>query len=48
VRARSFSFGEVSVNALDRSEVNDTTSADQNAAAPAGAINLETERAFER
>jgi iron complex outermembrane recepter protein len=46
--ARSFSFDQVSVNALDRIEVNYTTSADQDADAPAGTINLKTKRAFER
>ncbi|MBM3854584.1 MAG: hypothetical protein FJ399_15775, partial [Verrucomicrobia bacterium] len=46
--ARSFSFDQVSVNSVDRIEVNYTTSADQNADAPAGTINLETKRAFER
>jgi iron complex outermembrane receptor protein len=46
--ARSFSFDQVSVNSVDRIEVNYTTSADQNADAPAGTINLKTKRAFER
>lgn len=46
--ARSFSFDQVSVNAVDRIEVNYTTSADQDADAPAGTINLKTKRAFER
>ena len=46
--ARSFSFDQVSVNSLDRIEVNYTTSADQDADAPAGTINLKTKRAFER
>ncbi len=46
--ARSFSFDQVSVNALDRIEVNYTTAADQDADAPAGTINLKTKRAFER
>jgi TonB-dependent receptor len=46
--ARSFSFDQISVNALDRIEVNYTTSADQDADAPAGTINLKTKRAFER
>lgn len=46
--ARSFSFDQVSVNSLDRIEVNYTTSADQDADAPAGSINLKTKRAFER
>ena len=46
--ARSFSFDQVSVNSLDRIEVNYTTSSDQDADAPAGTINLKTKRAFER
>jgi TonB-dependent receptor len=46
--ARSFSFDQVSVNSLDRIEVNYTTGADQDADAPAGTINLKTKRAFER
>ena len=46
--ARSFSFDQVSVNSVDRIEVNYTSSADQNADAPAGTINLKTKRAFER
>jgi hypothetical protein len=46
--ARSFSFDQVSVNSLDRIEVNYTTSADQDADSPAGTINLKTKRAFER
>jgi iron complex outermembrane receptor protein len=46
--ARSFSFDQVSVNSVDRIEVNYTTSADQSADAPAGTINLKTKRAFER
>ena len=46
--ARSFSFDQVSVNSVDRIEVNYTTSADQNADSPAGTINLKTKRAFER
>ncbi len=46
--ARSFSFDQVSVNSLDRIEVNYTTAADQDADSPAGTINLKTKRAFER
>lgn len=46
--ARSFSFDQVSVNSVDRIEVNYTASADQDADAPAGTINLKTKRAFER
>lgn len=46
--ARSFSFDQVSVNSIDRIEVNYTSSADQDANAPAGTINLKTKRAFER
>jgi iron complex outermembrane receptor protein len=46
--ARSFSFDQVSVNAVDRIEVNYTSSADMDADAPAGTINLKTKRAFER
>ncbi|MBI5768035.1 MAG: TonB-dependent receptor [Verrucomicrobia bacterium] len=46
--ARSFSFDQVSVNSIDRIEVNYTSSADMDANAPAGTINLKTKRAFER
>lgn len=46
--ARSFSLDQVSLNSIDRIEVNYTTSADQDANAPAGTINLKTKRAFER
>ncbi len=46
--ARSFSFDQVSVNSIDRIEVNYTSSADQDANSPAGTINLKTRRAFER
>lgn len=46
--ARSFSFDQVSVNSVDRIEVNYTSSADMDADAPAGTINLKTKRAFER
>lgn len=46
--ARSFSFDQVSVNSIDRIEVNYTVSADQDANAPAGTINLKTKRAFDR
>jgi TonB-dependent receptor len=46
--ARSFSFDQVSVNSIDRIEVHYTTSADMDANAPAGTINLKTKRAFER
>ena len=45
---QSWSFDQVSGNALDRSEVDDPTSADHNADAPVGAINLKTQRALER
>ncbi|MSU48822.1 MAG: TonB-dependent receptor [Opitutus sp.] len=46
--ARSFSFDQVSVNSVDRIEVNYTSAADMDADAPAGTINLKTKRAFER
>jgi TonB-dependent receptor len=46
--ARSFSFDQVSVNSVDRIEINYTSSADMDADAPAGTINLKTKRAFER
>jgi hypothetical protein len=48
VGARSFSFDQVSVNSIDRIEVNYTSSADMDANAPAGTINLKTKRASER
>lgn len=46
--ARSFSFDQVSINSIDRIEVNYTSSAEMDANAPAGTINLKTKRAFER
>lgn len=46
--ARSFSFDQVSINSIDRIEVNFTSSAEMDANAPAGTINLKTKRAFER
>jgi TonB-dependent receptor len=46
--ARSFSFDQVSINSIDRIEVNFTSSAEMDANAPAGTINLKSKRAFER
>ncbi|MEN9637493.1 MAG: hypothetical protein RL077_5897 [Verrucomicrobiota bacterium] len=46
--ARAFSFEQVSLNSLDGIEVSKTISADVDANAPAGTINLRTKRAFSR
>ncbi|MDP3069552.1 MAG: TonB-dependent receptor [Opitutaceae bacterium] len=45
---RSFSFEQVSLSAMDSIEVSKTISADVDASAPAGTINLKTKRAFDR
>ena len=46
--ARAFSFEQVSLNSMDGIEVSKTISADVDANAPAGTINLRTKRAFSR
>ena len=46
--ARAFSFEQVSLNSMDSIEVAKTISADVDANAPAGTINLRTKRAFSR
>lgn len=46
--ARAFSFEQVSLNSMDSIEVSKTVSADVDANAPAGTINLKTKRAFDR
>ena len=46
--ARAFSFEQVSLNSMDSIEVSKTISADVDANAPAGTINLKTKRAFSR
>ena len=46
--ARAFSFEQVSLNSMDGIEVSKTISADVDANAPAGSINLRTKRAFSR
>ncbi|MEI6465941.1 MAG: TonB-dependent receptor [Verrucomicrobiota bacterium] len=46
--ARAFSFEQVSLNSMDAIEVSKTISADVDANAPAGTINLRTKRAFSR
>lgn len=46
--ARSFTMEMASLNSMESIEVNKTISADQDANAPAGIINLRTKRAFER
>ncbi|HUR57291.1 MAG TPA: TonB-dependent receptor [Opitutaceae bacterium] len=46
--ARAFSFEQVSLNSMDAIEVSKTISADVDANAPAGTINLKTKRAFSR
>ncbi|MFM8535124.1 MAG: TonB-dependent receptor domain-containing protein [Acidimicrobiia bacterium] len=45
---RAFSFEQISLGSIDMIEVNKTTSADVDANAPAGSINLRTKRAFSR
>ena len=46
--ARVFTFEQVSLSSMDTIEVSKTVSADVDANAPAGTINLKTKRAFER
>jgi TonB-dependent receptor len=46
--SRSFSFEQVSLSSIDSIEISKTISADVDANAPAGAINLRTKRAFDR
>ena len=46
--ARVFSFEQVSLSSMDSIEVSKTVSADVDANAPAGTINLKTKRAFDR
>jgi TonB-dependent receptor len=46
--SRSFSFEQVSLSSIDAIEISKTTSADVDANAPAGTINLRTKRAFDR
>ena len=45
---RAFSFEQVSLSAMESIEVSKTISADADASAPAGTINLRTKRAFDR
>lgn len=46
--SRAFSFEQVSLNSMDSIEVSKTVSADVDANAPAGTINLKSKRAFDR
>jgi TonB-dependent receptor len=46
--ARAFSFEQVSLSSMDSIELSKTISADVDANAPAGTINLKTKRAFDR
>lgn len=46
--SRSFSFEQVSLSSIDAIEISKTVSADVDANAPAGTINLRTKRAFDR
>ncbi|MBB5987038.1 TonB-dependent receptor [Sphingobium lignivorans] len=46
--SRSFSFEQVSLSSVDSIEISKTISADVDANAPAGTINLRTKRAFDR
>ena len=46
--ARSFTMEMASLNSMESIEVNKTVSADVDASAPAGTINLRTKRAFDR
>lgn len=46
--SRAFSFEQVSLNSMDSVEISKTVSADMDANAPAGTINLKTKRAFDR
>lgn len=45
---RSFGFEQVSINSIESIEISQTVSADQDANAPAGTINLKTKKAFDR
>lgn len=46
--ARAFSFEQVSLSSMESVEISKTLSADVDANAPAGTINLKTKRAFDR
>lgn len=46
--SRAFSFEQVSLSSIDNIEISKTVSADVDANAPAGTINLRTKRAFDR
>lgn len=46
--SRAFSFEQVSLSSIDSIEISKTVSADVDANAPAGTINLRTKRAFDR
>ncbi|WP_206742905.1 TonB-dependent receptor [Erythrobacter sp. SG61-1L] len=46
--SRSFSFEQASLSSIDSIEISKTVSADVDANAPAGTINLRTKRAFDR
>ncbi len=46
--SRSFSFEQISLSSIDSIEISKTISADVDANAPAGTINLRTKRAFDR
>lgn len=46
--SRAFSFEQVSLSSVDNIEISKTVSADVDANAPAGTINLRTKRAFDR
>jgi len=46
--ARSFGFEQISINSIESIEVSKTLSADMDADAPAGSINLKSKRAFDR
>lgn len=46
--SRAFSFEQVSLNSMESIEISKTVSADVDANAPAGTINLKTKRAFDR
>lgn len=46
--SRTFSFEQMSLGGVDAIEISKTTSADMDANAPAGTVNIRTERAFSR
>ena len=48
VNSRAFTFEQVSLSSMEAIEINYTISADQDASAPAGTINLKTKRGFDR